>query len=51
MASTRIEGTQASLLELFDAEASDQPYGADIEEVVDYVEPWRPDSAASRRSR
>jgi Fic family protein len=38
VASTRIEGTQASLVELFDAEASDQPYGADIEEVVNYVE-------------
>jgi Fic family protein len=37
VASTRIEGTQASLLELFDAEASDRPYGADIEEVVNYV--------------
>src|SRR5680860_916476 len=31
VASTRIEGTQASLLEVFDAEASDQPFGADIE--------------------
>lgn len=38
VASTRIEGTQASLLEVFDAEASDQPYGADVEEVVNYVE-------------
>jgi Fic family protein len=38
VASTRIEGTQASLVELFDAEASDQPYGADIEEVVNYVQ-------------
>jgi Fic family protein len=38
VASTRIEGTQASLVELFDAEASNQPYGADIEEVVNYVE-------------
>ena len=37
IASTRIEGTQASLQELFDAEASDKPYGADIEEVVNYV--------------
>ncbi|MBK5224755.1 MAG: Fic family protein [Acidimicrobiia bacterium] len=37
VASTRIEGTQASLLEVFDAEASDRPYGADIEEVVNYV--------------
>ncbi len=38
VASTRIEGTQASLRELFDAEAGDQPYGADIEEVVNYVQ-------------
>jgi Fic family protein len=37
IASTRIEGTQASLAQLFDAEASDQPFGADIEEVVNYV--------------
>lgn len=37
VASTRIEGTQASLAELFDAEASEQPYNADIEEVVNYV--------------
>ncbi len=37
VASTRIEGTQASLLEVFNAEASDQPLGADVEEVVNYV--------------
>ena len=37
VASTRIEGTQASLLEVFEAEASDQPLGADVEEVVNYV--------------
>jgi Fic family protein len=37
VASTRIEGTQASLLDVFDAEASDQPLDADVEEVVNYV--------------
>ena len=37
VASTRIEGTQASLLEVFDAEAGDAPLGADVEEVVNYV--------------
>jgi Fic family protein len=37
VASTHSEGPQASLVELFDAEASDQPSGADIEEVVTYV--------------
>lgn len=37
VASTRIEGTQASLIEVFDAEASGQPFGADVEEVVNYV--------------
>jgi Fic family protein len=37
VASTRIEGTEASLLDVFDAEASDQPLGADVEEVVNYV--------------
>lgn len=37
VASTRIEGTQASLLDVFDAEASEQPLTADVEEVVNYV--------------
>lgn len=37
VASTRIEGTQASLVEVFDAEAGDKPFGADVEEVVNYV--------------
>lgn len=37
VASTRIEGTQASLLEVFDAEASGEPLSADVEEVVNYV--------------
>lgn len=37
LASTRIEGTQASLIEVFDAEAGDEPLGADVEEVVNYV--------------
>lgn len=37
VASTRIEGTQASLLEVFDAEASDQPFDADVEEVINYL--------------
>lgn len=37
VASTRIEGTQASLIEVFDAEANDEPFTADIEEVVNYV--------------
>jgi len=37
VASTRIEGTQASLLDVFNAEASEQPLTADVEEVVNYV--------------
>lgn len=37
VASTRIEGTQASLAEVFDAEASERPLNADLEEVVNYV--------------
>lgn len=37
VASTRIEGTQASLVDVFDAEAGEQPLGADVEEVVNYV--------------
>lgn len=38
VASTRIEGTQASLVEVFDAEAGDQAFNADIEEVVNYLQ-------------
>lgn len=38
LASTRIEGTQASLAEVFDAALSDQPLGADVEEVMNYVQ-------------
>jgi Fic family protein len=41
LASTRIEGTQASLVEVYDAEASDQPLGADVEEVLNYVQAMR----------
>lgn len=37
VASTRIEGTQATLGELFDAEATDAPFSPDIEEVVNYI--------------
>lgn len=37
VSSTRIEGTQASLAEVFDAEASDLPLGPDVEEVINYV--------------
>lgn len=37
LASTRIEGTQASLFDVFDAEANEQPLTADVEEVVNYV--------------
>jgi Fic family protein len=38
LASTRIEGTQASLADVFEAEASDEPPSADVEEVVNYTE-------------
>ena len=37
VSSTRIEGTQASLAEVFDAEAGDLPLGPDVEEVINYV--------------
>ena len=37
VASTRIEGTQASLSDVFDAEASERPLTPDVEEVVNYV--------------
>lgn len=37
VASARIEGTQASLADVFDVEADDRPPGPDVEEVVNYV--------------
>jgi Fic family protein len=37
VASTRIEGTQASLGDLFQMEAAGTPPGADLEEVVNYL--------------
>ncbi len=37
VSSARIEGTQASLADVFDAEAGDAPLSADVEEVVNYV--------------
>ena len=37
LASTRIEGTRATMSELFEADAGDPP-NADVEEVVNYVE-------------
>ncbi|MBP7930815.1 MAG: Fic family protein, partial [Acidimicrobiia bacterium] len=37
LASTRIEGTQASLAELYEAEVSDTEPSPDVEEVVNYV--------------
>ena len=37
LASTRIEGTQASLTDVYDAEADDLPLGPDVEEVINYV--------------
>ena len=37
VSSARIEGTQASLSDVFDAEASERPLTPDIEEVVNYV--------------
>jgi Fic family protein len=37
VASTRIEGTQASLTDVYDAEADDRPAGPDVEEVINYV--------------
>ncbi|MFV0306667.1 MAG: Fic family protein [Desertimonas sp.] len=37
VASTRIEGTQASLTDVYDAEIDDRPLGPDVEEVINYV--------------
>lgn len=38
LASTRIEGTQASLADVFEAEASGEAPNADVEEVLNYIE-------------
>ena len=38
LSSTRIEGTQASLADVFEAEASDEPPSADVEEVLNYID-------------
>lgn len=38
LSSTRIEGTQASLFEVLEFEASGDPPNADIEEVLNYIE-------------
>jgi Fic family protein len=37
VASTRIEGTQASLTDVYDAEVDERPLGPDVEEVINYV--------------
>jgi cell filamentation protein, protein adenylyltransferase len=38
LSSSRIEGTQASLADVFEAEASDEPPSADVEEVLNYID-------------
>jgi len=38
LSSTRIEGTQASLADVFEAQASDEPPNADVEEVLNYID-------------
>ena len=38
LASTRIEGTRATMVEVFETEAGGDPPNADVEEVVKYVE-------------
>lgn len=38
LSSTRIEGTQASLADVFEAQASGEPPNADVEEVFNYIE-------------
>jgi Fic family protein len=38
LSSTRIEGTQASLVEVLEAEAAGEPLNADVEEVINYVD-------------
>ncbi len=41
LSSTRIEGTQASMAEIFEADASGDPPSADVEEVVNYAAAMR----------
>jgi Fic family protein len=38
LSSARIEGTQASLADVFEAEASGEPPSADVEEVLNYID-------------
>ena len=38
LSSTRIEGTQASLADVFEAEVSGEPPNADVEEVINYID-------------
>jgi Fic family protein len=38
LSSARIEGTQASLVDVFEAEASGEPPNADVEEVLNYID-------------
>jgi Fic family protein len=38
LSSSRIEGTQASLADVFEAEASDEPPNPDVEEVLNYID-------------
>lgn len=38
LSSTRIEGTQASLADVFEAQVSEEPPNADVEEVLNYIE-------------
>jgi Fic family protein len=38
LSSARIEGTQASLADVFEAEASGEPPNADVEEVLNYID-------------
>src|SRR5664279_4712227 len=41
LSSTRIEGTKASMAEVFEADAAGEPPNADVEEVVNYVAAMR----------
>lgn len=38
LSSSRIEGTQASLADIFEAEAGDEPPNPDVEEVLNYID-------------
>ena len=50
LSSSRIEGTQASLADVFEAEAGDEPPNPDVEEVLNYIDALEVEPRAARRA-